>query len=403
MYNKLICKYLEKNDELIINDIPVSVDTEINKIMKVYELALGYRPTVLFKNVINYKYPILMNPYKRKAMLVNLGIKKNKWLMELYGRYYSNKHPKVIELENEHGEVESINDLPIIKYRINDCGFYITSGITVTKDIDTNKYNLGIYRIKVNKDGSASIFMAENSDGYKNLLKYVKKQRKMPVVITVGAEMIYYLLAAAKIPNSVDDYKEGIKISNQDFQLVNINGILAPIGQFEISGYITGKKVKEGNFGEFKGYYVNNPFALELIVSKIYSIENPVFIGIAAGAESGLTLSAMQGEWLLYKNLVDQNYNIKCIEYRIEEAGEFVAVIQTEEPSEQLISDAFAHDKRLKIIFCGKNFNENPWKTISIFPFKTVEKNYNVSNSIESGKKIGFLMIEKKELSRVEI
>ena len=76
MYNKLICKYLEKNDELIINDIPVSVDTEINKIMKVYELALGYRPTVLFKNVINYKYPILMNPYKRKAMLVNLGIKK---------------------------------------------------------------------------------------------------------------------------------------------------------------------------------------------------------------------------------------------------------------------------------------------------------------------------------------
>ena len=42
MYNKLICKYLEKNDELIINDIPVSVDTEINKIMKVSFYFLYY-------------------------------------------------------------------------------------------------------------------------------------------------------------------------------------------------------------------------------------------------------------------------------------------------------------------------------------------------------------------------
>lgn len=75
-----------------------------------------------------------------------------------------------------------------------------------------------------------------------------------------------------------------------------------------------------------------------------------------------------------------------------------------ENASQEVIYEAFNSDPRLKFVFCGLGFTENPWKDVSIFPFTTATSKYTGSIRFENnGDKVGFLMLPRKNMVKVEL
>lgn len=400
--NNLLQEYIKYNNDFLYYDIPLKTDLEIVKTMFLYEKERKYRPTVLFTNVIDYpEKPVLMNPFKKEIMYKIISNSQSNDMSILYHRY-KNGISKINFVKPENMEkLNSIFDIPILKHQIGDGGFYITAGVTASKCPETNVVNLGIYRIQVVGEKKALIFMDPNSDGYKNYEKYISNNESMPVSVFIGANMVYYLCGAAKLPYFSDNYIISSKLLDRPVSLFDFEVPAPAESQFIIRGSIKNEQEWEGSFGEFKGYYCEKRLSPVLEVDEILCCKNPFYTSIVAGKESGLTLMAIQGECLMYFYLKDNNFKVTSVKYRIEEAGEFVAVIETEEPGEDMVNKAFEFDKRLKFVICGLKI-EDPWKELSIFPFRIVQKDYHRRGNV-SGNKVGFIFEPRPEMIPIEI
>lgn len=400
--NSLLKEYINNNKQFFNHSLPIKTDLEIVKTMHLYEQERKFRPTVLFDNVVDYnRKPVLMNPFKKEIMYKAISNSDCNYLSVLYERY-ENGTSKINFVKQENlNKLDGLLDMPILKHQIQDGGFYITAGVTATKCPQTNTINLGIYRIQVIDKRKALIFMADTSDGYKNYEKYFNGNKSMPVSIYIGANMAYYFCGASKLPYSLDNYQIASKLLGRPVSLYDFE-IPVPIeAQFIITGKVKNEKEWEAPFAEFKGYYCDKRLAPVLEVDEILCCNNPFYISIVAGKESGLTLSAMQGECLMYFYLKHRNFKVSSIKYRLEEAGEFVAIIETEEPCEEIIDKAFEFDNRLKFVICGSKVVD-PWRELSIFPFRTVQKDYYYKGSV-SGRKMGFIVEPRQQLTPVEI
>ncbi|WJV51065.1 GTP cyclohydrolase I [Streptomyces flavofungini] len=80
---------------------------------------------------------------------------------------------------------------------------------------------------------------------------------------------------------------------------------------------------------------------------------------IVAGAESGLTLMSFQNEYLMYAHLRGAGHPIRSVRCSLRARGEFVAYIECDEPSADLVREAMAFDVRSKVIVCGPDLS-NP-------------------------------------------
>src|SRR5216117_402706 len=103
---------------------------------------------------------------------------------------------------------------------------------------------------------------------------------------------------------------------------------------------VTDRLECEGPFGEFKGYYVDARQSPVLEVHNVVACPNPVYPAIVSGAESGLTLMALQNEYLMYWHLRGMSHPVRKVRYLIEGRGEFVALIETDVPSDALLRSA---------------------------------------------------------------
>ena len=399
--NSMFKKYIGDNQEITLCEIPLKTDLEIAKTMLMLENERKYRPTVLFTNVIDYPdIPVLMNAFKRDRIYKMINNNDTDNLDNLY-LTYNNTSPKIIlKKPNDLKKLERLYDMPILKHQIGDAGFYITTGVTITQNFDCNNSNLGIYRIQVIDKKRALIFFSSDSDGYKNYQEFMDHSVSMPVSISIGANMAYYVCGAAKLSYQYDDYEIVSRLLGAPIHLYDLK-VPAPIeSQFIITGHVVQQKDWEGEFGEFKGYYGGKTFSPVLEVDEIYSCKSPFYPGLSAGKESGLTLSAVQGEILMYFHLKNK-FDILSAKYRIEEYGEFVAIIETPQPCKELINHTFEYDKRLKFVICGKKIND-PWKELSIFPFRTVINDYYYKGNI-CGEKVGFIFEERDKRNPVEL
>lgn len=303
---------LEKIDQLKRITTRVSVDLEIAEILR-RVMYKNEGPAVLFENVEGYKIPVLGNAFgslrrlkialdmenfeeigERMSALTRLKIphgllNKFKMLPKLseiadYGPKSVNSGPitEIIETSNP-----SLNILPIIKSFPKDSGRFITFGITVTKNPETQVRNMGVYRLQVIDSKKAIMHWQIHKRGALHYQMNKENSQKTEVAIVIGADPATVFSAVAPVPEGLDKFlfagitrKKGIELA----KCRTIDVEVPATAEIVLEGYVDPSELNvEGPFGDHTGYYTPpEPFPT-FTLTGIMMRKNPIYLTAVVG------------------------------------------------------------------------------------------------------------------------
>ncbi|MBL4932846.1 MULTISPECIES: menaquinone biosynthesis decarboxylase [Clostridium] len=276
--------HLENNNEL------KRISTEVDSYLEITEIAdrvsKEYGPALLFENVKNSKYPVLINAmgtYERMAM--SLGVEKlddigndisefidmtnylglmNKFKslprLTRLATVFPIKLPtkgacqEVIEMDPD------LSTLPILHCWPQDAGRFVTLPLVFTKDPETETQNVGMYRLQVFDKNTTGMHWHLHKDGREIYEKYKLKGGKMPVSVALGCDPAITYSATAPLPKMIDEMMFAGFLRKSPVKLVKsiTNDIYVPAdAEFVIEGYVdVNEDLRlEGPFGDHTGYY----------------------------------------------------------------------------------------------------------------------------------------------------
>ncbi len=303
---------LEKIDQLRRIKTRVSVDLEIAEILR-RVMYKNEGPAVLFENVEGYKIPVLGNAFgslrrlkialdmenfeeigERMSALTRLKIpqgllNKFKMLPKLseiadYGPKYVNSGPitEVIETSNP-----SLDILPIIKSFPKDSGRFITFGITVTKNPETQIRNMGVYRLQVIDSKKAIMHWQIHKRGALHYEMNKENSQKTEVAIVIGADPATVFSAVAPVPEGLDKFLFAGITRKKGIDLVKCRTIDVEVpatAEIVLEGYVDPSELNvEGPFGDHTGYYTPpEPFPT-FTLTGIMMRKNPIYLTTVVG------------------------------------------------------------------------------------------------------------------------
>ena len=303
---------LEKIDQLKRITTRVSVDLEIAEILR-RVMYKNEGPAVLFENVEGYKIPVLGNAFgslrrlkialdmenfeeigERMSALTRLKIphgllNKFKMLPKLseiadYGPKSVNSGPitEIIETSNP-----SLNILPIIKSFPKDSGRFITFGITVTKNPETQVRNMGVYRLQVIDSKKAIMHWQIHKRGALHYQMNKENSQKTEVAIVIGADPATVFSAVAPVPEGLDKFLFAGITRKKGIELVKCRTIDVEVpaaAEIVLEGYVDPSELNvEGPFGDHTGYYTPpEPFPT-FTLTGIMMKKNPIYLTTVVG------------------------------------------------------------------------------------------------------------------------
>ena len=303
---------LEKIDQLKRIKTRVSVDLEIAEILR-RVMYKNEGPAVLFENVEGYKIPVLGNAFgslrrlkialdmenfeeigERMSALTRLKIpqgllNKFKMLPKLseiadYGPKSVNSGPitEVIETSNP-----SLDILPIIKSFPKDSGRFITFGITVTKNPETQVRNMGVYRLQVINSKKAIMHWQIHKRGALHYEMNKENSQKTEVAIVIGADPATVFSAVAPVPEGLDKFLFAGITRKKGIDLVKCRTIDVEVpatAEIVLEGYVDPSELNvEGPFGDHTGYYTPpEPFPT-FTLTGIMMRKNPIYLTTVVG------------------------------------------------------------------------------------------------------------------------
>ena len=303
---------LEKIDQLKRIKTRVSVDLEIAEILR-RVMYKNEGPAVLFENVEGYKIPVLGNAFgslrrlkialdmenfeeigERMSALTRLKIphgllNKFKMLPKLseiadYGPKNVNSGPitEVIETSNP-----SLDILPIIKSFPKDSGRFITFGITVTKNPETQIRNMGVYRLQVIDSKKAIMHWQIHKRGALHYEMNKENSQKTEVAIVIGADPATVFSAVAPVPEGLDKFLFAGITRKKGIDLVKCRTIDVEVpatAEIVLEGYVDPSELNvEGPFGDHTGYYTPpEPFPT-FTLTGIMMRKNPIYLTTVVG------------------------------------------------------------------------------------------------------------------------
>ncbi len=303
---------LEKIDQLKRIKTRVSVDLEIAEILR-RVMYKNEGPAVLFENVEGYKIPVLGNAFgslrrlkialdmenfeeigERMSALTRLKIpqgllNKFKMLPKLseiadYGPKSVNSGPitEVIETSNP-----SLDILPIIKSFPKDSGRFITFGITVTKNPETQIRNMGVYRLQVIDSKKAIMHWQIHKRGALHYEMNKENSQKTEVAIVIGADPATVFSAVAPVPEGLDKFLFAGITRKKGIDLVKCRTIDVQVpatAEIVLEGYVDPSELNvEGPFGDHTGYYTPpEPFPT-FTLTGIMMRKNPIYLTTVVG------------------------------------------------------------------------------------------------------------------------
>lgn len=304
---------LEARGELIRVKRAVDRRFEIAWVTKKSLNAKG--PALLFENVKGFEIPVataLSGTVDR--CLLGLHATKESW-PAMWTRAMSELTPSRAVATGPCKDVVltgaeiDLNTFPILWHYQKDGGYYISSGLVLTKDPDTQRQNAGIYRCLVVDRDKLSIYI-NWQDGKVIARKYMERREPCPVAIVTGTDPAVFQAAAIKVPYGIDELAVAGALRGAAVDMVRCESIdlhvpatadLVIEGNFmpgDEDGFI-GKSVycDEGPFGEYTGYYGHARRSPVLSVTAITHRSDIVYHGLVIGippGESAVMYSALR-------------------------------------------------------------------------------------------------------------
>lgn len=303
--------FLEERKQLKRIAVPVSPRLEITEIADRVVKKNG--PALLFEKVNGSEFPVLINALgSENRMAWSLGVERlDEVAQELAALIKTQPPQKLIDKirmvpklakvasfvpkKVAHGPCQQVimdppdlTKLPILTCWPKDGGPFITLGMVITKDPDTNIRNAGIYRMQILDKQTTAMHWQMHKVGRRHFERYRELGERMPVAVAIGGDPALTWSACAPMPDGVDEFLLAGFVRKKPVPLVRAitQDILVPAeADFIIEGYVDPKEefVTEGPFGDHTGYYTPpEPFP-RFHVTAITHKQSPIYFTTIVG------------------------------------------------------------------------------------------------------------------------
>ncbi|MGH7772112.1 MAG: UbiD family decarboxylase [Candidatus Binatia bacterium] len=251
-------------------------DKEMGSITQMLtERSTANAPAILFDEVPGYSkgFRTLYGQFstiKRVALTLGLPLEYERKvdIVKAYHEQMQNMaliKPKFVDkgavLENvvEGGKVDVLKFPVPLHHELDKSRYIGTADCVITKDPDSDWYNIGAYRCQVYDAKTIGCQITEGKHGRIHRDKYFERGESMKVVIVCGQDPLLYLLSASPLPEGVSEFEFAGGIRGKPIDVVRgpYTGFPIPAdAEIAIEGEaVPGQTKPEGPFGEWMGYY----------------------------------------------------------------------------------------------------------------------------------------------------
>jgi UbiD family decarboxylase len=259
----------------------------------------GGGPAVLCRSVSGYETPLAFCLHaSNRRVALSLGLKKDIPVRELFQAFCErwDRYPVTpVVIKNapckdvvKIGSQVNLAEFPIVRWNTSDGGPYICKGSVITRDPETGKLNVGLYRIQLKDRNLLGVPVIPAHDIGRQYQKAQELgQKELDVAIAIGNDPALSIASCSPLPPEWEEYSYAGALKGEPLQLVKaetVDLLVPATSEIIIEGKISvGELAIEGPFAEFPGYYSHTRLKPEIKVSAITHRRNPIFEGLYIG------------------------------------------------------------------------------------------------------------------------
>ncbi len=303
---------------------PLSPHLEIAAVADRMMKAPGGGKALLFEHPAGYDLPVLVNAFgSRRRMALALGddveavaARIRGWLrtgppqglretVDLVRRLPELRglRPKRVRRgaapcqEVVHrGEAVDLTRLPVLHCWPDDGGPFVTFPCVFTRDPETGRQNVGMYRLQVFDRATTGMHWHVHKDGSRLYHAYRKAGQPMPVAVAIGTDPVVTYCATAPLPPGMDEMLLAGFIRKAPVEMVpclTVDVEVPATAEIVLEGYVNpGETRIEGPFGDHTGYYSPaEPYPV-FHVTAVTHRRNPLYFATVVG------IPPMEDAWM---------------------------------------------------------------------------------------------------------
>ena len=177
--------------------------------------------------------------------------------------------------------------MPVLTTWPLDGGPFITLPLVITRNPETGRRNIGMYRMQVYDQRTAGMHWQLHKTGAEHYREHERRGERMPVNVAIGGPPALTYGATAPLPPEIDEamfagFLQGRPIT---WTKAVTNDLLVPAeADFVIEGYVDpGERRTEGPFGDHTGFYTLEEQFPVLHVTAITSRRDPIYLTTIVG------------------------------------------------------------------------------------------------------------------------
>lgn len=300
-------RVLRDAKELVTVAASVDPYLEISEITDRVVKAGG--PALLFTNVRGSVYPVLTNQFgTQRRMALALGVQslaqveaRVRKAIDLsvpdsmggkIGKLFSlgaltHALPRTVHTAACQEVVDHEPDLtalPVLTTWPLDGGPFITLPLVFTKDPETQRQNVGMYRVQVYDARTTGMHWQRHKQGRAQAAKW---GRRVPVAVVIGADPAITYSATAPLPPIIDEmtlagFLRGARVRMVKCKTIDIN--VPADAEFVLEGFVDNEDLRtEGPFGDHTGVYSLADTYPTFHVQCVTHRKNPIYPATVVG------------------------------------------------------------------------------------------------------------------------
>jgi 4-hydroxy-3-polyprenylbenzoate decarboxylase len=187
----------------------------------------------------------------------------------------------------ETGDAVDLARLPVLTCWPQDAGPFITLPLVITRDPETRKVNVGVYRMQVFDRNTTGMHWQKHKDGAGQARGYEREGRKMEVAVAIGADPATVFSGVAPLPPGISEFLFAGFLRGEGVPLVSGKTVDVPVpaeAEIVLEGYVApGERRREGPFGDHTGFYSLDDDFPVLHVTAVTSRREPVYLTTIVG------------------------------------------------------------------------------------------------------------------------
>lgn len=151
-----------------------------------------------------------------------------------------------------------LSELPVITAWPEDGGPVISLGCVFTRDPETQKRNVGMYRLQVYDETSTGMHWHKHHSGAEHADK-TKRGEKMPVAVAIGTDPAVTFAAVCPLPPGIDEMLFAGFLRRAPVEMVKCKTVPLEVpatSEIVLEGWVDPSELKrEGPYGDHTGFY----------------------------------------------------------------------------------------------------------------------------------------------------